>query len=80
MSDLDRDASMANLQAAEQDSEDDEESLWKLAWNGFRRGFTLTYFVRAGESIASMTMSLEEWLHVRSHFEAYVYRNLKQMS
>ena len=25
------------------------EPLWKPVWDGFRRGFTLTYFVRAGD-------------------------------
>lgn len=34
----------------EEDDESDNESLWKIAWESFRRGFTLTYFARAGKS------------------------------
>ena len=47
VSSMNREASMVSLPEAGQ-LEEDEEPLWKLAWRGFQRGFTLTYFVRAG--------------------------------
>ena len=44
---LHREASMASLRDAVEPEA--PEPLWKPAWDGFRRGFTLTYFVRAGD-------------------------------
>lgn len=35
----------------EEEDESDNDSLWKIAWDGFRRGFTLTYFARAGNAL-----------------------------
>jgi hypothetical protein len=49
---LHREASLVSLGggSADGEAEEEDEPLWKPAWDGFRRGFTLTYFVRTGES------------------------------
>ena len=54
VSHLHREASMASLGDKSIDGEGEEQQdLWKIAWEGFRRGFTLTYFVRTGETLPS---------------------------
>lgn len=52
----------------------EDGSLWKIAWDAFRRGFTLTYFARAGKlclhlfsasSLQHTCRALHFW-HIRS--------------
>lgn len=42
---------------------DGEAALWSVAWNSFKRGFTLTYFARAGnQHILSPCITEEFWV------------------